>query len=76
MKGGGLPLRAYIRSPSRFQATAFTFDKTTFKNKKSQKKYPEILDFAFLRWYLCSVDQLTTDYTDSHRFFNYTIRME
>ena len=38
------------------------------RTKKTENP-PRKLDIAFLRLYLCSVDLLTTDYTDSHRFF-------
>ena len=43
------------------------FRKIDFSISFSYKIYPKTLDFRFSILYLCSVDQLTTEYTKFHR---------
>ena len=64
------PETAPPRAPSHFAPIVFTFQKNDFTNKENSKKSPELLDNAFLRLYLCSVDQLTQTFTTEYTKFH------
>ena len=64
------PETAPPRAPSRCEPIVFTFQKNDFTNEESSKNSPESLDIAFLRLYLCSVDQLTQTFTTEYTKFH------
>ena len=52
-------------TPSRKRRLVFMFGKYAFGNEDVCEKYPEILDFAFLRLYLCNVDNEKQTHTNN-----------